>query len=404
MKRIAICCDGTWNRLDAEHPTNVVKMAESITPHACDGTAQVVYYDEGVGTGTTAVAKHLDRLLGGGFGWGLMTKVEQAYRFVILNYEPGDELYVFGFSRGAYTARSLVGLIRNCGIVRKCEANRIGEAITLYRGRNPDTQPDADRSLRFRASLSPHVYLSDKELAWRKNNVPGFDENTTMQLKVRYLGVWDTVGALGVPAHLWFSSLFNRKYQFHDPKLSSNVASARHAVAIDEMRQTFPPALWNNLDLLNQATGGPVSGPGAAYQQLWFPGEHGSVGGGGDVVGLSNAGLAWIAEGAAQVGLEFTSGTLDNYRRAIDYRAPLRNSTKPTGITKYLSRKPRTGPQSIDDLSEWAVRRWKERPDALAEKRPYRPATLMQLSQELDAANSNLRIHAPAPPTRRTAA
>ncbi len=105
MKRIVICCDGTWNRLDAAHVTNVVRLAEAVDGHPDDGTHQIVYYDEGVGSGA-AVAGRIDR-------------------FLVFNYEPDDEIYIFGLSRGAFTARSLAGLIRNCGIVQQSQGRRL---------------------------------------------------------------------------------------------------------------------------------------------------------------------------------------------------------------------------------------------------------------------------------------
>lgn len=243
MKRIAICCDGTWNRLDSTNVTNVVRIAEAIDAHSEDGTHQVVYYDEGVGSGA-AVTARIDRFLGGAFGAGLMHKVEQAYRFLVFNYEPGDDIYIFGFSRGAYTARSLAGLIRNCGIVQQAQGRRPRQAIDLYRRRDGSGHPDADGSCRFRSEVSPSVYLNDRDLAWRKQNIPAFNEAQCLPLKLRYLGVWDTVGALGLPNHFWIAGLFNKNSQFHDTALSSAVESARHAVAIDEYRRAYEPSLW----------------------------------------------------------------------------------------------------------------------------------------------------------------
>ncbi|MCK5749597.1 MAG: DUF2235 domain-containing protein, partial [Oricola sp.] len=174
MKRLVICCDGTWNRLDAPYPTNVVKFAESVAPRGADGAEQIVFYDEGVGTGG-AVARNVEKLWGGAFGEGLMRNVEDAYRFLIFNYEPGDEIFVTGFSRGAYTARSLVGMVRNCGILRRKDAGKVGKATALYRGRDKDSKPDSDKACAFRHEFSPSIYLSDYEFNWRKCK-PGFNE------------------------------------------------------------------------------------------------------------------------------------------------------------------------------------------------------------------------------------
>jgi len=142
MKRLVICFDGTWNRLDAPHPTNVLFTAESVLPVASDGTVQVVYYDEGVGTNEG------DSLTGGIFGAGLLRNLSDAYRFIIFNYAPGDEIHVFGFSRGAYTARSLAGLLATSGLVSRRHAGRANEAIAHYRLAAATRQPMSRRPLR----------------------------------------------------------------------------------------------------------------------------------------------------------------------------------------------------------------------------------------------------------------
>src|SRR5690606_1933003 len=128
MKRIAIFCDGTWNRMSAEFPTNVLCGAQLVLPADDAGISQITYYDEGVGT----VGPKALTALQAAFGWGLLEKIEAAYRFLIFNYEPGDEVFIFGFSRGAFTARSLAGLIRKCGIVPRNEAGRIREIFEFY--------------------------------------------------------------------------------------------------------------------------------------------------------------------------------------------------------------------------------------------------------------------------------
>src|SRR5262249_1551234 len=128
-KRLVVCCDGTWNDFLKGTVTNVVKFARAVKQHDRHGVPQVVYYHPGVGTGTNIV----DRLVGGATGLGISSNIREAYSFVVQNYAPGDELYLFGFSRGAYTARSLAGLIRNCGILRRKHAHRLTDAYDLYR-------------------------------------------------------------------------------------------------------------------------------------------------------------------------------------------------------------------------------------------------------------------------------
>ena len=146
MKRIVIACDGTWNRLDAERQTNVAKLAEAVLPAGPDGVAQVVCHLDGVGSGrgTGRLARALDRALGGTMGFGLEATLAEAYRFLVFAYAPGDEIHLFGFSRGAYTARSLAGLIRNCGILERRHAEAIPLALALYRARTPEAGPDSD--------------------------------------------------------------------------------------------------------------------------------------------------------------------------------------------------------------------------------------------------------------------
>jgi uncharacterized protein (DUF2235 family) len=379
MKKLIICCDGTWNRLDSDSVTNVVRMAEVVASRAADGTPQIVYYDEGVGSGK-AVAETADRVLGGAFGSGLMTKVEHAYRFLAFNYDPGDEIYIFGFSRGAFTARSLAGLIRNCGIVEQRQARRIGEALALYRGRGPDSHPDAEKSCAFRASVSPKAYLNERDLEWRRRD-PGFRDEDCRRLRIRHLGVWDTVGALGVPAHVLFSGIFNKSYRFHDHNLSSIIESARHAVALDEFRQSFEPALWENLDVLNEAAH-EAGWFGMPFRQAWFPGDHSSVGGGGDTTKLSSGAFLWIAEGAQEAGLALDAQALAQVK--ADHRGPLRSSpTKLFSLATVMRKRSRAGPHLIEDVADPTRARWREPAEALPENALYRPESLSRIADKM---------------------
>lgn len=381
MKHIAIFCDGTWNRLDAPYPTNVVRLAEAVAWRDAQGRTQTVYYDEGVGAGDGSFQK-LDSLAGGAFGTGLMKNVEEAYRFLAFNYEPGDAIHIFGFSRGAFTARTLAGLLRNCGVLERASARRIGQAIAMYRSRAPEDHPDGEAACRFRAEHSPHLCLSPEDRAWRQTNRP--DLADAPMFEIAYMGVWDTVGALGVPRHLVFQGLFNKRFRFHDARLSSIVQSARHAVAIDERRRIFPSSPFDEdkLALLNAGR----TGDDAPYQQQWFPGDHGSVGGGGDITGLSDAACLWIAQGAQRAGLVFTPDSLAGF--APDHRAPLKNMSeagfKPLEV--FASKTDREGPARLSAVGEPARRRWHEAPDVLPEKTPYRPGSLKRIEKALDEA------------------
>ena len=132
MKNIVLCFDGTWNTADAEFPTNVVKTAQLVLPMDGNEVDQVVFYDAGVGSMQVAFGASINNFLGGAFGVGLMENIEDAYRFLTFNYTPGDRIFIFGFSRGAYSARSFCGLIRTCGVLHKQHVGKVREAVTLY--------------------------------------------------------------------------------------------------------------------------------------------------------------------------------------------------------------------------------------------------------------------------------
>ena len=383
MKRLVICFDGTWNRLDAPHPTNVLFTAESVLPVAADGTVQVVYYDEGVGT------EDGESLTGGIFGAGLMQNLSEAYRFIIFNYAPGDEIHIFGFSRGAYTARSFAGLLSTSGIVSRRHAGRANEAFALYRKREA-TQSFLEAMLAFRCECSPDLCVSDDEDHWRQHKIEGYTPGTLPRLRVTYLGIWDTVGSLGIPGYIAFANAVNRGFQFHDVSLSAMVDRARHAVAIDERKHDFAPTLWDNLDTLNVLRGADPASPTAPYQQVWFPGVHGSVGGGGERRGLSDAALLWIWEGANQAGLEFDLGPGSRFStlRPSHLEALENHERSAVGlIGTLLDNLPKgdrvPGPTALHEVSSIARLRWREPPPNLPERRPYRPQTLSRLADEL---------------------
>jgi uncharacterized protein (DUF2235 family) len=391
-KRLVFCFDGTWNRLDASTPTNVVITAESVLPMADDGTAQAIFYDEGVGTG------RFDHLRGGLFGLGVVDKLGDAYRFLTFNYTPGDEIFVFGFSRGAFTARSFVGMLRNCGVLSRSKAGRIKDAIEHYRSRDPKRGPDTIESLKFRAEVSGSVVVNQDEDEWRVTNVPGYIRGSTAVLRVRYLGVWDTVGALGVPSRYRLLSFFNRKFQFHDTNLSSIVEMGRHAVAIDERREDFTPTLWSNLDDLNRRMGKDPDSSLAPYQERWFPGVHCGVGGGGDFRGLSDQALIWIWEGAQRAGLALDaspgSRIYDLAPNFLDRISPFDLShlswfarLKEQIMSTTWLKANRLGPSVLRDVSVSAHRRWLADPATLGDGNgPYRPPPLMKFSAQLDQA------------------
>lgn len=277
MKRLVICTDGTWNSRDRARPdgkglTNVAKLCAAIAPADALGARQLSVYLPGVGTGPW-----WDRIVGGAFGVGVSENIQKAYGWIGHHYEPGDELFFFGFSRGAFTARSLVGLIRNCGILRREHVSMIPEAYSFYRNRDPAKHPRSERARRFRDRYSH----------------PGIPA-------LKCVGVWDTVGSLGVPTTGPIGWYTRRKYGFHDVALSSWVQNAFHALAVDERRKPFAPALWQMKDE-------DVRKPHRTQrvEQAWFCGVHSNVGGGYANAQLSDLALRWMLDRAAECGLAF---------------------------------------------------------------------------------------------------
>lgn len=256
MSRVlVICCDGTWNKPEQKGgPTNVTKMTRAVPPRAPDGTQQLVYYDQGVGTGGK-----LDRFLGGTLGIGLEDNVQEAYRFLALNFEPGDRLAMFGFSRGAYTVRSLAGLVSLVGLLRKGDLDKMEKVWNYYRTKPEDRRADA------------------LQTDWIADRRPDID----------LLGVWDTVGALGIPGN-GLGRLSRRKHEFHDVTLGRKVRRAFQALAVDERRATFEPAIWDT----RNAT------PDQVVEQVWFAGAHSNIGGGYPDATLSDQAFLWMVDKA----------------------------------------------------------------------------------------------------------
>ena len=376
MKRLIFCFDGTWNALGADNPTNVVLTAASIVRETSHKVTQIIHYDEGVGT------SRLERMSGGMFGAGLTYNIHEAYRFLIFNYDPEDEILVFGFSRGAFSARSFIGLVRHAGPLHRLHAGRIDEAMKLYAQRLSGISGSGDRMRAFRAAYSDKVCIGSDDDAYRCQNISNYKSGDAPLLTIKYLGIWDTVKALGWPDIAPFSPWLNREHRFHDADLSNFVQAARHAVAINERRSLFPLVPLNNLQELNAEKGMDWRDPNAPYQERWFPGTHGSVGGGGDIRGLSDAALAWVLDGAkkAHLVLDTARGTRI-HGFAPDARAPLINEKSPKRSFTQILKADRVGPDHIWQLSPSAVRRWHTKnPDGS----PYRPPTLSKVAKALN--------------------
>jgi uncharacterized protein (DUF2235 family) len=353
MKRLVLCCDGTWNSADQESngepcPTNVVRLGYRVAKRDAAGVPQIVYYDQGVGTGNS-----IDRLTGGAIGQGLDDNIYDAYRFLVCNYEPGDQLYFFGFSRGAFTARSVVGMARKCGILAAKHARQYVGATALYR--DPD-RPSDPGPVQFRTE---YCCYGNADLA------------------VKFIGVWDTVGALGIPLRglRW---LTKEKYSFHDTELSGAVQNACHALAVDEHRKPFEPAIWEYKPK-----------PPQQVEQVWFCGAHSDVGGGyerkpkGSGQGLepqlADLSLDWMIARARACGLAFDDDVLVANPLELDPRAPIHDSK--TGLYNLvpaydrvigratIERKPAEQPDHTQSLHPSVLARWDADPQ-------YRPESL----------------------------
>ncbi|MBF6174216.1 DUF2235 domain-containing protein [Nocardia blacklockiae] len=279
MKRLVVCCDGTWGSESNPTVSNVVKIAESVrlgtTLDTGEHVGQRVFYADGPGSqGYLA-----DKLLGGAFGLGLNANLSTMYWQLALNWEPGDEIFVFGFSRGAYTARSLTGMIHRLGLL-KPEAmigKQYPEALRIYRQRKRAADdPDPQEWKDFR------------------------EKNCHYPVPIKFLGVFDTVGAMGVPG------LTSWRYRFHDVRLSSHVHCARQALAIDERRRIFAPCLWEVTD-----EAGVEQQRADRVKQVWFKGGHTDIGGGQTDCRLSDLTLRWMVDEAAAQGLQFNTERLE---------------------------------------------------------------------------------------------
>lgn len=346
MKNLALFCDGTWNTADqaddpdrggAPCPTNVVRLGYRLANRDQNGDPQIVHYDQGVGSGNA-----MDRLLGGALGVGLAENVYEAYRFLISNYEAGDRIYLFGFSRGAYTARSIGGMIRKCGILHRAVVEKYPEAVALYRDRA--VHPDDAAAEAFR-----------KENAVDGKTPPG----------IQMVGVWDTVGSLGIPKKM-FGKYSTKNMAFHDTTLSGIVKYACHAVAIDEVRGKFMPTLWNYKNKQGQV-----------MEQMWFSGVHSDVGGGYAEHQLSDIALEWMMEKAKGAGLAIDKQVADAHPGTATPTGRLHNSYQ--GLFRLMGKKRRFigragalehgAPDPSQKVHPSVLERWDSDPT-------YRPVTL----------------------------
>ena len=337
MKRLVVCCDGTWQNLTNLCPTNIVKLSQSVKRTADNGIPRIVFYGAGIGSENK-------KILGGTTGLGIDQSIQDAYKFLSLNYVDGDEIYLFGFSRGAYTVRSLAGMIYCAGLLSRQYITEVPKAYGLYRNRN--VKPSSETAANYRKD---------------------YGKNQGKPVDITLLGCFDTVGALGIPLlpiFKIFAPLLHRRYKFYDPTLNKYVQNALHAMAIDEVREIF--------DVTRM-----IKNPDAPNQRLiekWFPGEHGCVGGGTEEhTPLSDGALQWMIDSIKDLGLglEFD---LKSISIAPDPTIDFKNDP---GIYKLVGTKLRDVENRVDDLHESTVERLKKRRD-------YRSKNLVPIISELE--------------------
>lgn len=333
-KNIVICSDGTGNRGGKTRGTNVWRIFNAVDRHS-DSLKQITHYDDGVGTQDLLWL----RLLGGAFGWGLSRNIRSAYAFLAMNYELGDRIFLFGFSRGAYTVRSLAGMISRCGLLKREEVINAGRQrkkvlkriLKAYRSaktvNTSQKQTDTEKAKCVREALE----IGD--LCFHSDPVP-----------IHFIGVWDTVDAVGMPFDeikvvdtICRRVCKRRLWGFHDRRLGRHVHHAYQALALDDERRTFHPLIWEHPNTCPEQWRNDV-GPDPAgncvengpkepiIEQVWFAGVHSNVGGGYPKDSMSLVSLDWMMGKAEACGLRFADGVREEFQRNADVHGRLYDS------------------------------------------------------------------------------
>jgi uncharacterized protein (DUF2235 family) len=279
QKRLAIFLDGTWNVVGQN--TNVWRLRSLCALAGTDGVPQLAYYEKGV-----------SGFFGGVFGDGVNEIITDAYQWLVDHYDAGDEVFIFGFSRGAYTARSLAGFIAKCGLLKAGGALGVTQLYSRYR------RIDA-RTIWALKDAHDNGTLSDATLEEQ------LMLKYAMPINIKLVGVWDTVGDLGVPwlsleGLKWLSGL-----RFLSTGLRRPIENGFHALAIDEHRQAFSPTLWTVRTTVDLAPDAAPPRPLSSVEQRWFVGAHANVGGGYANDLLPQVPLRWLMKKASLHGLAF---------------------------------------------------------------------------------------------------
>ena len=334
---IAVFLDGTWN--EPRTNTNVIQLKERAQPMDGEEAPQEIVYRAGVGV------KMGEHIRGGLFGHGLNAQIEEAYAEIARRYTgPEDRLFLFGYSRGAFSARSLGGMIARCGIIRD---QHLSARKVFSRYRRGQASPGLNEMQRGEATpggAEDRLVLEHSTLA-----------------RIRFIGVFDTVGSLGIPGGL-FRPFVGARYEFHDTKLSGLVDHARHAVAVDEQRPHFEATLWDGVPK-------PIEGHETTVAQRWFAGSHGNVGGGGTNRPetdnpLSAIAREWLCDEARDAGLAIAPDPFPE----LAWQGPISDSYASFGngwfyrVVRWRKRLYRPINAAIDgqDLAPSTVRRFNE--------------------------------------------
>lgn len=337
-KNVVLCSDGTGDQDIKNRGTNVFKLYEAVDiqghkqrpePGKQPLRQQVAFYDDGVGT-----ANAFARVVGGAFGYGFSHNVKKLYRELVNVYEPGDQIFLFGFSRGAYTARALAGMIQHCGVLDLeyyCKKDR-----SVLNRKIHECWEDYSRvAFKFacaqkrRAKVPTPEEIAKAKEATVARRVANVAVEPYKPVEIAFIGVWDTVGAIGAP----FDGLREligliHPIWFANNTLGPDVRRACHALALDEEQRTFHPELWNEKD-----------GRETRVKQVWFSGVHSNVGGGYPKQGMSLVALDWMMTEAAKEGLRFIDEDSEYVRLHQDVHDKLYDSR--AGVAVYYRWSPR---------------------------------------------------------------
>jgi len=298
-KRIVLCFDGTWNTPESE--TNVHKLHQALGP---DTEEQVSFYYQGVGTEGNPLMK----IAGGAAGEGIVDKIREGFDDIAAIYEPGDQIYLFGFSRGAFAARCLAHVIAEYGFPTR-----------YFDSDNPDTS-------HYNKYLGD-VIFDEYKARKRRDDLPQImKDHCVTGASVKMVGVWDTVGSLGLSAA--FGKVNKLRYGYLEPEWHPNIQNSFQALAIDEKRSQFNPVRWR--------TGPGEHSPNHTMEQVWFPGVHSDVGGGYDHSAQAENALGWMIKRAIKCGLTFDREKIREYAvQDLDDLGVIHESWKPHwGIPK----------------------------------------------------------------------